>query len=102
MRTDDLLGFAMKSACERTGVGLEAYMAMIETAQKLATQYEIPRAEIDAFAVRSHQHAAAARDSGRLAMEIVPVGDFEHDEFIRGDTSVEALAKLPPQPGTQD
>src|SRR5713226_2164611 len=35
-----------------------AYIAMIETAQNLATHYEIPREEIDAFALRSHRHAA--------------------------------------------
>jgi acetyl-CoA acetyltransferase family protein len=89
-----------------------SYMAMIETAQKVATQYEIPREEIDAFALRSHQHAAAARDSGRFAKEIVPVEvpgargqpavTVEHDEGIRADTTLEKLAKLPPQPNTQD
>ena len=90
----------------------QAYMAMIETAQKLATQYEIHREDIDAFALRSHQHAAAARDSGRFAKEIVPVevpparrGDptrsFEHDEGIRDDTTLEQLAELPAQPNTE-
>jgi acetyl-CoA acetyltransferase family protein len=87
----------------------QAYMAMIETAQKLADIYEIPREEIDAFALRSHQHAAAAQASGRLAREIVPIDvpadrhttrRFEHDEFIRSDASLEALAKLAPQPNT--
>jgi 3-oxo-5,6-didehydrosuberyl-CoA/3-oxoadipyl-CoA thiolase len=87
-----------------------AYIAMIETAQRVADKYEIPREEIDAFALRSHQHAAAARDSGRLAKEIFPVEvagggkepprQFEHDEFIRDDTSLEKLAALPPQPNT--
>lgn len=73
--------------------------------------YQIPREEIDAFALRSHQRAAKARDSGRFAKEIVPVEGpasskepprkVEHDEGIRDDTSLEALAKLPPQPGTE-
>ncbi len=90
----------------------QAYMQMIETAQKLATKYEIPREEIDAFALRSHRHAAAARDSGRFAKEIFPVEvqggrkepprSFEHDEGIRDDTSGEALAALPPEPGTEN
>jgi acetyl-CoA acetyltransferase family protein len=84
-------------------------MAMIQTAQKLADIYAIPRDEIDAFALRSHQHAAAAQASGRLAREIVPIDvpadhhttrRFEHDEFIRSDSSLEALAALPPQPNT--
>ena len=89
-----------------------AYIAMIETAQNVADKYSIPREEIDAFALRSHQHAAAARDSGRLAKEIFPVevpGSrreparlFEHDEFIRDDTSIEKLAALPAQPNTKE
>ena len=50
-----------------------AYIEMMQTAQNVADRYELSRDEIDAFALRSHQHAAAARDSGRLALEIDPV-----------------------------
>ncbi|HEY1828410.1 MAG TPA: beta-ketoacyl synthase N-terminal-like domain-containing protein, partial [Acidimicrobiales bacterium] len=50
-----------------------AYIGMIETAQNVADRYGLTREEIDAFALRSHQHAAAARDSGRFAQEIHPV-----------------------------
>ncbi|WP_231128165.1 thiolase family protein [Mycobacterium colombiense] len=60
--------------------------------------------------MRSQQHAKAARDRGRLAKEIMPVPIpttkktparlAEHDEFIRDDTTAEALAALPAQPGT--
>src|SRR3954449_4752360 len=88
----------------------DAYIEMIRTAQNVADRYELTREEIDAFALRSQQHAAAARDSGRLAEEIHPVEiaatrkaparTFEHDEIIRGDTSAERLAGLPPQPNT--
>jgi acetyl-CoA acetyltransferase family protein len=88
----------------------DAYIEMMQTAQNVADRYELTREEIDAFALRSHQHAAAARASGRLAREIQPVeipGDrknpartFEHDEHIRDDTSAERLAALPPQPDT--
>jgi acetyl-CoA acetyltransferase family protein len=88
----------------------DAYIEMMRTAQNVADRYELTREEIDAFALRSHQHAAAARDSGRLAKEIHPVEIpatrkmpaqlFEHDEGIRGDTSLEKLAALPPQPNT--
>jgi acetyl-CoA acetyltransferase family protein len=84
---------------------------MIKTAQNLATRYEIPREEIDAFALRSHRNAAAARDSGRFGKEIFPIevsagrrGEtrmFRDDESIRDDTSLERLAALAPQPGTQ-
>src|ERR1700759_956289 len=87
-----------------------AYIAMIETAQNVADRYHLTREEIDAFALRSQQHAAAARDSGRLAKEIMPVPipatkttqarAFEHDEFIRDDTTAERLAALPVQSGT--
>jgi acetyl-CoA acetyltransferase family protein len=89
----------------------DAYLEMIKTAQNLATRYEIPREEIDAFALRSHRSAAAARDSGRFAKEIFPVetpagrkGEtrtFRDDESIRDDTSLERLAALAPQPGTE-
>jgi 3-oxo-5,6-didehydrosuberyl-CoA/3-oxoadipyl-CoA thiolase len=87
-----------------------AYIGMIETAQNVADRYGLAREEIDAFALRSQQHAKVARDSGRLAKEIMPVTIpatrktpevvFEHDEFIRDDTTAESLAKLPAQPGT--
>ena len=87
-----------------------AYIGMIETAQNVADRYSMTREEIDAFALRSQQHAKAARDSGRLAKEIMPVQiaatkktperTFEHDEFIRDETTAEQLAKLPAQPGT--
>src|ERR671924_428719 len=88
----------------------DAYIEMMRTAQNVADRYELTREEIDAFALRSHQHAAAARDSGRLAKEIHPVEiaatrkqearTFEHDESIRDDTTAEKLAALPPQPNT--
>src|SRR5947208_8021965 len=71
----------------------DAYVEMMQTAQNVADRYELTREEIDAFALRSHLHAAAARDSGRLAKEIHPVEiaatrkqearSFEHDESIR-------------------
>lgn len=88
----------------------DAYIDMIRTAQNVADRYELTREEIDAFALRSQQHASAAQDSGRLAMEIWPVDlpatkgspawTFEHDEGIRADTTAERLAQLPPQPNT--
>jgi 3-oxo-5,6-didehydrosuberyl-CoA/3-oxoadipyl-CoA thiolase len=87
-----------------------AYISMIETAQNVADRYGLTREEIDAFALRSQQHAKSARDSGRLAKEIMPVQipaikktparTVEHDEFIRDDTTAEQLAALPVQAGT--
>ncbi|MGH3971017.1 MAG: hypothetical protein ACRDTV_23630 [Mycobacterium sp.] len=87
-----------------------AYISLIETAQNVADKYGLTREEIDTFALRSHQHAAAARDSGRLAKEIHPIEipatrksparAFEHDESVRSDTTLEKLAALPAQPNT--
>jgi acetyl-CoA C-acetyltransferase len=64
----------------------------------------VDREAQDAWALRSHQRAVSARDSGRLAREIVPVDiverrsttRVEHDEAPRSDTSMEALTKLKP------
>ncbi len=76
--------------------------AMPETAENVATDYQISRADQDLFAVASQNKAAAAQASGVLADEIVPVvipqkkGDpltVMHDEHPRA-TSVEALVKL--------
>ena len=54
-------------------LGRNAYIGMIETAQNVADRYRLSREEIDEFALRSQQRARAARDSGRLAKEIMPV-----------------------------
>jgi acetyl-CoA acetyltransferase family protein len=88
----------------------DAYIEMIRTAENVADRYSLSREEIDAFALRSHTRAAAARDSGRFAHEIHPVEipatrkqparTFEHDESIRSDTTAEGLAALAPQPNT--
>ncbi len=76
---------------------------MIETAENLARDYGISREEADAFAVRSHQRAAAAWEAGRFADEVVPVrvpqrkGDivlFERDEGFRPEASLESLGRL--------
>jgi 3-oxoadipyl-CoA thiolase len=76
--------------------------SMPETAENVALDYEVSRADQDAFALRSQQKAAAAQESGRLAKEIVAVhvpqrkGDpvvVERDEHPRA-TSIEALARL--------
>ncbi|MBX3013860.1 MAG: acetyl-CoA C-acyltransferase [Caldilineaceae bacterium] len=88
------------------------YIGMGMTAENVARQYEVSRAEQDAFALRSHQRAAAAQANGKFTEEIVPVQvylktgvgntvqasdfTFAADEGIRHDTSLEALAKLKP------
>jgi acetyl-CoA acyltransferase len=77
-----------------------AYMSMGETAENVANKYQLGRAEQEAFAVESQRRAAAAREAGRLADEIVPIqtkaGLVSEDGAIRGDTSAEALAALKP------
>ncbi|MFY0698690.1 MAG: 3-oxoadipyl-CoA thiolase [Balneola sp.] len=75
------------------------------TAENVVEMHKISREDQDKFAAWSQQKAGAARDSGRLAKEIVKVeipqrkGDpivFEHDEFMRPDTTAEILGKLRP------
>jgi len=78
--------------------------SMPETAENVAEQFAIARADQDAFALRSHQRAVAAQDSGVLAEEIVEVVIPQRkkdpitivaDEGPRRDTSIESLARLP-------
>ena len=79
--------------------------AMGETAENLADLYQIDRRDQDQFACWSQQKATAARDAGRLAEEIAAVEIpqrkgapllFAQDEFIKPQTSLEALAQLRP------
>ena len=78
--------------------------AMPETAEHVAAEWRVARADQDAFAYRSQQRAAAAAADGRLAEEIVPVTIQQRkgstvvavDEHPRADTTLEALAALKP------
>ncbi len=92
-------GRVMSQPIERYGV----ISGMIETAENLAKDWEISREACDAYAVRSHQRAAAAWANGLFADELVPVeipqkkGDpivFAHDEGYRADATMESLGKL--------
>jgi acetyl-CoA acyltransferase len=92
----------------------EAYMGMGLTAERVASEYSVSREDQDAFAVNSHQKAAAAINDGRFRDEIVPIeieevtpGEngtspvrktilFDTDEHVRPDTNMEALSKLRP------
>jgi acetyl-CoA C-acetyltransferase len=92
------------------GVHFPVPGGMLETAENLRREYGVPREEQDEYAVRSHQRAAAARDAGLFAEEIVPVtvkgrkGDtvVDADEHIRADSTVEKLATLRPVLGKDD
>ncbi len=69
---------------------------MIQHNSMVSRELGITREEQDAWALRSHQRAAAAQDEGRFGDEIVTVGDVTADESIRRDTSPESLAQLKP------
>jgi acetyl-CoA acyltransferase len=77
-----------------------AYMGMGETAENVATRYQITRAEQEAFAVESQRKAGAAQSGGKLNDEIVPIqtkaGLVSEDGTLRPDTNAEALAGLKP------
>jgi len=82
----------------------QAYMGMGETAENVAVEYSISRAEQDAFAVESHSKAAAAQAAGLLKDEIVPItpngtakgAAITEDGCIRAGTSTEGLSELKP------
>jgi acetyl-CoA acyltransferase len=78
----------------------EVYMSMGLTAERVQKKYGITREDSDAFALRSHQNALRAQEEGKFADELIPVetesGMFDRDEGPRGDTSLDALAKLRP------
>ncbi|WP_406087795.1 thiolase family protein [Kitasatospora purpeofusca] len=80
---------------------LHGVLSMGETAEEVAGRYGITRERQDAFALRSHQRAAAARKDGHFDAELIPVEradgvTVDQDESIREDTSLEKLARLKP------
>jgi acetyl-CoA acyltransferase len=97
---DTTIGWRFVNPLMKKQYGIDS---MPETAENVATEFNISRADQDAFALRSQQKAVAAQDNGRLAREIVPVsisqrkGDpilIDKDEHPRADTTLEGLAKL--------
>ena len=99
---DTTLGWRMiNPRMAELGVSTEA---MGETGENVAERYEVSREDQDAFALRSHQRAAAAAEAGKLAEEIAPIEArqgretvlVEADEGPRADASLEKLAKLRP------
>ena len=93
-------GRVMSQPIARFGV----ISGMIETADNLARDYQIPREACDEYAAMSHQRAAAAWAEGKFDDELVPVsvpqkrGDpvvFAKDEGVRADATAESLGKLP-------
>ena len=98
---DTTIGWRFVNKQMRHEFGVDS---MPETAENVAEEFQVSRADQDRFAVESQRRAAAAQANGRLAAEITPVeipqkkGDHlkvERDEHPR-ETSLEALAKLRP------
>ncbi|MFI6879885.1 thiolase family protein [Streptomyces sp. NPDC050400] len=108
-RPDDALPHTMQTYDTRLGwrlvnpkmKELHGVLAMGETAEEVADRYGVGRERQDAFALRSHQRAAAARKDGLFDAEILPVTRpdgvvVDADECIRPDTSLEKLGGLKP------
>jgi acetyl-CoA acyltransferase len=74
----------------------DVYLTTGLVAENHARDHGISREEQDAFALRSHQRALAALDSGKFRDETIQIGAFAADEGPRRDTSLDALAKLRP------
>ena len=90
----------------------EVYLSMGLTAENVARRFDVSRRDQDAFSLRSHERAAAAIAAGRFQDEVLPLVvrrwedadgrpapremTFASDEGVRGDTSLEKLAALPP------
>ena len=98
---DTTIGWRFVNPKMKAGHGIDS---MPETAENVAQEFQVSRADQDAFAFRSQQRAGKAQAEGRFAEEIVAVeiprrkGDpvrVEKDEHPRPDTTLEALAKLP-------
>ncbi len=99
---DSTIGWRFVNPCMKQLHGTDA---MGETAENVAQEHGISRADQDAFALRSQQRAVAAMRSGVLAQEITPVDvpgrkgavtQFTEDEHPRADTTAESLAALKP------
>jgi acetyl-CoA acyltransferase len=97
---DTTIGWRFVNPLMKSQYGVDS---MPETAENVATDFSVSRADQDAMALRSQKKAAAAQESGRLAMEITPVSVkegkkttlVEKDEQPRPDTTLEKLAALP-------
>jgi len=106
---DTTLGWRFINPLIKAQYGVDS---MAETAENVAEEYQVTRADQDAFALRSQQRAARASAAGYFAEEIVvveaPGGKaapvrVDKDEHLRPDTTLEGLAKLKPfarNPGT--
>jgi 3-oxoadipyl-CoA thiolase len=99
---DTTIGWRFVNAQLKALYGVDA---MPETAENVAAEFNVSRADQDAFALRSQQRAARARDAGVFAEQIVTVTvpqpkgaavEVQRDEQLRPETTLETLAKLKP------
>ena len=107
-----MTGYKLAPSYEVASTTPDYVVGMGITAEAVAKKYEVTREEADAFAVRSHERAAAAIDAGKFADEIVPIEveevfvkdgkrqtkthTVDVDEGLRRGTSMEGLGKLRP------
>ena len=107
-----MAGYKMAPSYKAAMDNINYHVSMGATAEAVAVKYNISREAADAFALKSHQNAAAAIDGGKFENEIVPVTvkevfvkdgkrqESEHtvdtDEGVRRDTSMQGLARLRP------
>jgi len=107
-----MTGYKLAPSYKANLENLNYHVSMGATAEAVAAKYNITREASDAFALRSHQRAAAAIDSGKFKEQIVPITVEDvfvkgcemvrtshivaEDEGVRRDTSLEGLAKLRP------
>ena len=90
---DSTIGWRFVNPATRERYGTDS---MPETAENVAREHGVSRADQDAFAYRSQRRTQAARAAGFYAGEIVPVGEVALDEHPRGNTTLERLAALKP------
>ena len=99
---DTTIGWRFVNPRMKARYGIDS---MPETAENVAEDYRISRADQDAFALRSQQRCKAAQDAGFFAGEIIPVSvprgrgesvEVSQDEHPRADTTAEQLARLKP------
>ncbi|HEV8389891.1 MAG TPA: 3-oxoadipyl-CoA thiolase [Dongiaceae bacterium] len=98
---DTTIGWRFINPLMKAQYGVDS---MPETGENVAADFQVSRADQDAFALRSQQRAVAAQANGRLAQEIVPLSIprrkgapviVDRDEHPRADTTLESLAALP-------
>ncbi len=103
-----MIGNKLSASPEAIARVASVYTPMGITAENVAREYNVSRADQDAFALRSQQKAAAAQKAGKFEDEIVTVHapryvgntretfDFRRDELVRGETTAEGLSQLKP------